>query len=111
MSIKLNSRQSRAPIGTLQATPDTGAEASIIGIQEIRSLEQKKKRRARQTVYWPGINIDIQNVVEACNACQKNLPSLQQEPLMSDPPPSRPFEDVSADLFCYAGKSYMNGSK
>ena len=68
---------------------------------------ERTKRRARQTVYWPGINNDIQNVVEACNACQKNLPSLQKEPMMSDPPPSRPFEDVSADLFCYAGKSYM----
>ena len=68
---------------------------------------ERTKRRARQTVYWPGINNDIQNVVEACNACQKHLPSLQKEPMMSDPPPSRPFEDVSADLFCYAGKSYM----
>ena len=68
---------------------------------------ERTKRRARQTVYWAGINNNIQNVVEACNACQKNLPSLQKEPMMSDPPPSRPFEDVSADLFCYAGKSYM----
>ena len=68
---------------------------------------ERIKRRARQTVYWPGINSNIQNVVEACNACQKNLLSLQQEPLMSDPPLSRPFEDVSADLFCYAGKSHM----
>ena len=68
---------------------------------------ERTERRARQTVYWPGINSDIQNFVEACNACQKNLPTLQQEPLMSDPLPSQPFEDVSADLFCYAGKSYM----
>ena len=67
---------------------------------------ERTKRRVQQTVYWPGIN-DIQNVVEACNACQKNLPSLQKELMMSDSPPSRPFEDVSADLFCYAGKSYM----
>ena len=39
ISIKLSSHQSRAPIGTLQVTSDTGAEASIIGIQEIRSLD------------------------------------------------------------------------
>ena len=68
---------------------------------------ERIKRRAQQAVYWPGINSNIQNVVEACNACQKNLLSLQQEPLMSDPPLSQPFEDVSADLFCYAGKSHM----
>jgi len=35
------------------------------------------------------------------------LPGLQQEPLRHDAPPSRPFEEVSADLFHYAGKSYL----
>ena len=38
ISIKLSSRQSQVLIGTLKATPDTRAEASIIGIQEIQSL-------------------------------------------------------------------------
>ena len=32
---------------------------------------------------------------------------MPKEPLLSDPPPSRPFEDVSADLFTYAGKDYL----
>ena len=68
---------------------------------------ERTKRRARQTVYWPGINFDIQNTIESCSLCQENRPSLQKEPMMHDQPPSRPFEDVSADLFGHAGKSYL----
>ena len=60
---------------------------------------ERTKQRARQIVYWPGINSDIKNTVEACTKCQKQQPSLQQEPLQRDPLSSRPFEDVSADLF------------
>ena len=68
---------------------------------------ERTKQRARQIVYWPGINSDIKNTVEACTKCQEHQPSLQQKPLQRDPLPSRPFEDVSADLFYYAGKTYL----
>ena len=65
------------------------------------------KRRARQTVWWPGINNDIKTTVEACQPCQIYMPSLQREPLMNDAVPSRPFEDVSADLFSVSKKSFL----
>ena len=68
---------------------------------------ERTKRRARQTVYWPAINSDIQNTVQSCSKCQESLPSQQREPMEQDPPPKRPFEDVSADLFSHAGKSYL----
>lgn len=35
------------------------------------------------------------------------MPSQQKEPLQRDPAPALPFEDVSADLFSYAGKSFL----
>ena len=65
------------------------------------------KRRAKQTVFWPGINADITNTVRACESCQVMQPSQQQEPLMCDENPSRPFESVSADFFSIAGKSFL----
>ncbi|XP_068216422.1 uncharacterized protein [Palaemon carinicauda] len=34
-------------------------------------------------------------------------PSLQQEPLLNDDHPTRPFESVSADFFSVAGKSFL----
>ena len=65
------------------------------------------KRRARQVVYWPGIDSDIVNVVRACESCQVLQPSQQQEPLRCDDYPTRPFESVSADFFNVAGKSFL----
>ncbi|MEL6606359.1 MAG: RNase H-like domain-containing protein, partial [Cyanobacteria bacterium J06614_10] len=65
------------------------------------------RRRARQTVFWPGIDADIKNTIEACDACQQFLPSQQQEPYKCDDHPSRPFESVSADFFSIAGKSFL----
>ena len=35
---------------------------------------ERTKRRARQSVYWPGINSDIQNTVQVCAKCQEYLP-------------------------------------
>ena len=65
------------------------------------------KRRARQTVFWPGIDSDIKSTIEACESCQVMQPSQQREPLLSDDHPTRPFESVSADFFKVAGKSFL----
>ena len=68
---------------------------------------ESSKRRASQTVWWPGIANDIVTTTEACTACQQLQPSQQKEPIMRDTAPTRPFESVSADLFSHAGKSYL----
>ena len=68
---------------------------------------ERTKRRARQTVYWPGINNDITNTVASCDQCQKHLPSQQQEQMISEPIPSRVFEDVSADYFSCSGSDFL----
>ena len=45
--------------------------------------------------------------MESYTKSQKILLILQQERLKFDPLPPRPFVDVSADLFEYAGKSFL----
>lgn len=65
------------------------------------------RRRARQTVYWPGINADITNTVCTCEPCQVLQPSQQQESLLSDDTPTKTFESVSADFFSVAGKPFI----
>jgi len=68
---------------------------------------ESTKRRTRQAVYWPGIDSDITNIVRACELCQIMLPSQQQEPLLCDENPTRPFQSVSADFFTAAGKFFL----
>ena len=64
------------------------------------------KCRAKQTVFWPGINANITSTVQACKSCQILQPSQQQESLLCNDKPSRPFESVSAD-FSVAGESFL----
>ncbi len=68
---------------------------------------ERTKRRARQTVFWPGINSDIKSTVEACEPCQIHQPSQQKESLLSDPMTTRPFEETSADLFSHGKSHYL----
>lgn len=65
------------------------------------------RHRARQTVFWPGIDADIKSTVEACESYQQLLPSQQQEPYMCDDHPTQPFDPVSADFLQVAGKSFL----
>jgi transposase InsO family protein len=46
-------------------------------------------------------------MVEACYECQIRLPSQQQETYRTDVCATRPFEDVSADLFTTEGHHYL----
>ena len=69
---------------------------------------ERTKRRARQSVYWPGVNNDMSTTVASCDKCQELLPSQQREPLKSEPLPTRVFEDVSADFFSYVGRDYLD---
>ena len=69
--------------------------------------QDRTLRRARQMVYWPSITNDIRNVVRSCAECAERLPSHAPEPLLLDPPPSRPFERTAADLFQLGGKQFL----
>jgi transposase InsO family protein len=65
------------------------------------------KQRARQIVYWPRIDNDVDNIVRNCTACQRELPSQPQETLLHRPPPSRPFEEISMDFGDYGGHKFL----
>ena len=67
----------------------------------------KTLQRARRSVYWPGINNDIKQTIENCIPCQEKRPSLQKEPYQSDANPTRPFEEVSSDMFSIGGKQFL----
>ena len=64
-------------------------------------------KRARQSVYWPGISSDVRSTVEACRECQIYLPSQQREPIERDPLPKRCFEELAADFFEVNGHHFL----
>ena len=94
--------------GARVVVPQTLRRQELTRLHDSHRGIEATKRRAHQTVWWPGINSDIANTVQACEPCQVLLPSQQQEPyLIDDDQPTRPFESVSADFFSTAGKSFL----
>ena len=67
----------------------------------------RTKQRARLSVYWPGIDNDIDNVILACQTCQDSLPSNVKEPLIQKSRPDRPFQEIAIDFCSYASRDYL----
>ena len=64
-------------------------------------------RRARQAVYWPGIEGDLQHHRQSCTTCNTNAPSQPEEPLVLTPPPEYPFQQTVVDLCQIGGHTYL----
>ena len=56
-------------------------------------------RRARETVYWPGMKADLRDYIAKCNVCATYQKDRQKEPLISDKILNRPRETVGYDIF------------
>ena len=56
-------------------------------------------RRARECIYWPGMNAEIkEHVISSCAVCNAYPASQQKEMLMTHDLPDRPWEKVGVYL-------------
>lgn len=69
--------------------------------------KEKCKRRARDVLYWPGMNSQIESVVSSCETCNTYQRANTKEPLHPHPVPKRPWERVGADLYELNSHSYL----
>ena len=67
----------------------------------------RTKERARITVYWPGIDHDIETAITACKECQDDLPSLCKAPMISHALPEQPFQHLAANFAELNGRNYL----
>ena len=66
----------------------------------------KCKMRAKESVWWIGINSDIEKLIKNCDTCAKSQ-NDQAEPMKPTPFPSRPWERLGSDLFFWNGHTYL----
>ena len=66
----------------------------------------KCRERARNTVWWLGINKQLDEVVRNCRTCAESR-SDKAEPMMCSEFPNRPWEKVASDLFEHNKQSYL----
>lgn len=65
------------------------------------------KRRVRNTIYWPGIGNDVDNLARGCEACLTYQIKQRKEPLINKPVPNRPWQVVHQDLFMWEDENYL----
>ena len=93
--------------GTRIVIPRTMRKSMLKKIHEGHMGIEKCKRRAREHVFWPGINAHITEMVESCTECQMYSRNNIAEPLKPHEIPTRPWQKVGTDLFCHDKKDYL----
>ena len=68
---------------------------------------EKCKARTRETLFWPGINSEITEMVQRCSACLATRVYQQKEPLISHEIPAKPWQKVGTDLFYFKNNDYL----
>lgn len=66
----------------------------------------KCRARAAQSVWWPGMSLQIAEMVRNCESCRRES-NAQQAPLLRSEFPSRPWEKLGSDLFFFENKWYL----
>ncbi len=69
------------------------------GITKCRAL-------ARSSVWWPGLSVQLEELIRSCKTCAKER-SNPPEPLIPSDLPGRPWQKVATDLFDLNGTSYL----
>ncbi|XP_035664891.1 uncharacterized protein K02A2.6-like [Branchiostoma floridae] len=64
-------------------------------------------RRARETIFWPGMSAQLRERIGRCDICKTYQPKQQREPLMPHPTPTTPWSRVSMDLMTLENRHYL----
>jgi len=65
------------------------------------------KKRARELVFWPGMNKQIEDLIGKCSACLMHRKMSQKEPMIIQPVPELPWSKVGMDLCELEGNNYL----
>ena len=66
----------------------------------------KCRKRARSSVWWPGLSKQFETLINNCSKCNKFL-NQAVEPLIPSALPSLPWQKVATDLFKWKGATYL----
>lgn len=67
----------------------------------------KCKKRAREVMYWPRMNTEVERYIENCALCASYQNQQPAEPLKPTPTPDLPYMLVGCDLFDFQSKAYI----
>ena len=79
----------------------------MMRIHAIHQGEQACLRRARDTLFWPGMSQQIKDAVSSCNLCAEYASAQPKELLITPELLTRPRCIVAQDLYTLEGNNYL----
>ena len=67
----------------------------------------KCRQRAKEVLFWPGMSVDIEQMITNCSVCADYGKKQPSEPLKPTIPPSLPWKKIGTDLFEFRGEHYL----
>ena len=106
---------SRGEISQVRGLLLKGSRLIIPSSMRLEILEQiheghqgivKCRRRAKDSVWWPGLSNQVQDMVTSCRKCiEYRKPN--REPMIPTAVPERPWQILGTDLFSLNGRAYL----
>ena len=67
----------------------------------------KCKNHAKDVMFWPSMNSQIEDIVSNYPACTEHQRSNPKEPMIAHELPKRPWQHVATDLFMLEDEQYL----
>lgn len=93
--------------GTALVIPKVLRNEMLSRLHYSHSGVTKTQLKAKEVLFWPNINRQIEALVSKCEVCITYARCAQKQPLMPHKVPTLPWEKVGVDLFQLEGKQYM----
>ena len=87
--------------------PPSMRKEMLDGIHQGHMGIEKSKRRARDVLYWPGMNSQISDKIARCTICLEHQRQNTKEPMIPFRIPSKPWEMVATDIFTWDKCEYL----
>ena len=68
---------------------------------------EKCQLKARNSVYWRGINKDIEMMVRSCEICREHQRKNTKETMIIKEHSTRPFQNIAANIFEFNGQQIL----
>ena len=82
-------------------------DRSLHKLHEMHLGIEKMQHRARATVYWPWIDVDIMEYVKTCKTCTQHKATQYIQPMLPRDVPETPWQDLAAGFINFKGKEYL----
>ena len=64
-------------------------------------------RRARQSMFWHGMAVDVKRQIANCKPCSRDAPEHKKETLLTQAVPNKPWRKVGMDIFTHSSIIYI----